>query len=216
MVPYHKDEEDQINSVIHADFQVSTSVSPTIQVNLDMTDHCTTDFYIWRMICLVPVWCISSICHMYTTDFAYDGPISLVPLSPSYPSSPVVLVALSVGLSLIRDIHQFDNGWNHYRYTTTIWFKESNSKWMKTSNLLMRNSHGVWGDFVIYWTYHICSIDQKITPHTRALYIGLHTGTRVPIGTKIHFEMYRYFTVSLRTVLAEKVPDSVKNPRYFE
>ena len=26
---------------------------------------------------------------MYTTDFAYDGPIFLVPLSPSYPSSPV-------------------------------------------------------------------------------------------------------------------------------
>ena len=26
---------------------------------------------------------------MYTTDFAYDGPIFLVPLSPSYPSSSV-------------------------------------------------------------------------------------------------------------------------------
>ena len=26
---------------------------------------------------------------MYTMDFAYDGPIFLVPLSPSYPSSPV-------------------------------------------------------------------------------------------------------------------------------
>ena len=26
---------------------------------------------------------------MYMTDFAYDGPIFLVPLSPSYPSSPV-------------------------------------------------------------------------------------------------------------------------------
>ena len=24
--------------------------------------------------------------HMYTTDFAYDGQIFLVPLSPSYPS----------------------------------------------------------------------------------------------------------------------------------
>ena len=33
---------------------------------------------------------ISSIRHMYMTDFAYDGPIFLVPLSPSYPSSPVV------------------------------------------------------------------------------------------------------------------------------
>ena len=40
-------------------------------------------------ICLVPVRCISSMCHMYTTDFAYDGPIFLVPLSPSYPSSPI-------------------------------------------------------------------------------------------------------------------------------
>ena len=26
---------------------------------------------------------------MYTADFAYDGPIFLVPLSLSYPSSPV-------------------------------------------------------------------------------------------------------------------------------
>ena len=60
-----------------------------IQVNLDMTDHCMTDFCIWRTICLVPVWSISSIRHMYTTDFAYDGPIFLVPLSLSYPSSPV-------------------------------------------------------------------------------------------------------------------------------
>ena len=38
---------------------------------------------------MVPVRCISSIRHMYTTYFAYDGPISLVPLSLSYPSSPV-------------------------------------------------------------------------------------------------------------------------------
>ena len=29
---------------------------------------------------------------MYTTDFAYDGPFLLVPLSLSYPSSPVFLV----------------------------------------------------------------------------------------------------------------------------
>ena len=41
-------------------------------------------------------------CHMYTTDVAYDGPIFLVPLSPSYPSSPVVtfwtaLVQMSLG-----------------------------------------------------------------------------------------------------------------------
>ena len=28
---------------------------------------------------------------MYTTDFAYDRPIFLVPLSPSYPSSPVIV-----------------------------------------------------------------------------------------------------------------------------
>ena len=60
-----------------------------IQVNLDMMDHCTVDFCIRRTICLVPVRCISSIRHMYTTDFAYDGQIFLVPLSLSYPSSPV-------------------------------------------------------------------------------------------------------------------------------
>ena len=28
--------------------------------------------------------------HMHMTDFAYDGPIFLVPLSTSYPSSPVL------------------------------------------------------------------------------------------------------------------------------
>ena len=44
---------------------------------------------IWRTICLVPVRSISSIRQVYTTDFAYDGPFFLVPLSLSYPSSPV-------------------------------------------------------------------------------------------------------------------------------
>ena len=43
-------------------------ISHILQVNLDMTDHCTT-------------------------DFAYDGPIFLVLLSPSYPSSPVLQIA---------------------------------------------------------------------------------------------------------------------------
>ena len=43
-----------------------------VQVNLDMTDHCLTDFSLWRTICLVPVRCISSIHDMYTTDFAYE------------------------------------------------------------------------------------------------------------------------------------------------
>ena len=55
-------------------------------------NHCATDFCIWRTIFLVPVPCISSLCHMYMTDFAYDGPIFLVPLSLSYPSSPVLLL----------------------------------------------------------------------------------------------------------------------------
>ena len=68
---------------------MTMQVKIVIQVNLDMTDHWTTDFCIWRTICLVPVRCISSIRHMYTTDFAYDGPIFLAPLSLSYPSSPV-------------------------------------------------------------------------------------------------------------------------------
>ena len=61
-----------------------------VQVSLDMTDHCMTDFCLWRTICSVPVPCISSMCHMYMTYFAYDGPIFLVPLSLSYPSSPVL------------------------------------------------------------------------------------------------------------------------------
>ena len=43
---------------------------------------------------MVPVRCISNIRHMYTTDFAYDGPIFLVPLSPSYPSSPVITTTI--------------------------------------------------------------------------------------------------------------------------
>ena len=33
---------------------------------------------------------------MYTTDFAHDGPIFLVPLSPSYPSSHVAVMAVVV------------------------------------------------------------------------------------------------------------------------
>ena len=58
-------------------------------------------FCIWRTICLVPVWCISSIRHMYTTDFANDGPIFLVPLSPSYPSSPVAFQEVKLTLTLV-------------------------------------------------------------------------------------------------------------------
>ena len=34
---------------------------------------------------------LSSIRHMYMADFAYDGPIFLVPLSLSYLSSPVYI-----------------------------------------------------------------------------------------------------------------------------
>ena len=75
-----------------------TSIWLAIQVNLDMTDHCTTDFCIWWTICLVPVRCISSIRHMYMTDFAYDGPIFLVPLSLSYPSSSVYVLG-----SVVKD-----------------------------------------------------------------------------------------------------------------
>ena len=70
----------------------------TIQVNLDMTDHYRTDFCIWWIICFVPVQCISSIRHMYTMDFAYDGPIFLVPLSLSYPSSPVFVTNFLVDI----------------------------------------------------------------------------------------------------------------------
>ena len=35
---------------------------------------------------------------MHMTDFAYDGPIFLVPLSPSYPSSPVLCDVFSQGI----------------------------------------------------------------------------------------------------------------------
>ena len=62
-------------------------------MNSDMTDHCTTDFLHMTDDMLGPSPMhvnLSSIRHMYTTDFAYDGPIVMVPLSPSYPSSPVV------------------------------------------------------------------------------------------------------------------------------
>ena len=84
------------------------------QVNLDMTDHCTTDFCIWRTICLVPVRCISSIRHMYTTDFAYDGSIFLVPLSPSYPSSPVYTCSIEKAFhsdEIFQSKTSFENIW---------------------------------------------------------------------------------------------------------
>ena len=80
---------------------VVVKVIVVVQVNLDMTDHCTTDFCIWQTICLVPVRCISNIRHMYTTDFAYDGPIFLVPLSPSYPSSSVVVVVVAAATVVV-------------------------------------------------------------------------------------------------------------------
>ena len=66
-------------SIIHQSGQLGYD-GPLYDGPLAMTD----------VICLVPVPCISSMCHMYMTDFAYDGPIFLVPLSLSYPSSPVL------------------------------------------------------------------------------------------------------------------------------
>ena len=42
-------------------------------------------------------------------------------------------------------------------------------------------------------------LSVKICVKKCILYIGLHTGTQVPIGTEIHFEKYWYFTDSLRT-----------------
>ena len=63
-----------------------------LQVNLDMTDHCMTDFCIWRTMCLVPVRCISYVFVICIWQILHinDGPIFLVPLSLSYPSSPVL------------------------------------------------------------------------------------------------------------------------------
>ena len=70
-----------------------------------------TDLCIWRTICLVPDRCISSIREMYTTDFAYDGPIFLVPLRPSYPSLPVLetIIILITIIILANDYNNDDN-----------------------------------------------------------------------------------------------------------
>ena len=74
---------------IFIDRNLHYKINIRIQVNLDMTDHCTMDFCLRRTKYLVLVPCISSMCHMYMTDFAYDVPVFLVQLSPSYPSLPV-------------------------------------------------------------------------------------------------------------------------------
>ena len=53
-----------------------------------MTDFWQHDrLYAWAMSHAYQV----NMCHMYMTDFAYDGPIFLVPLSLSSPSSPVLI-----------------------------------------------------------------------------------------------------------------------------
>ena len=72
-----------------------------VQVNLYMRDHCTTDFCLWWTICLVPVPCISSMFHMCMKDFAYHGPIILVPLNPSYPSSPVLSESYPISNNMV-------------------------------------------------------------------------------------------------------------------
>ena len=44
---------------------------------------------------------------MYMTDFAYDGPIFLVPLSLSYPSSPVLSMEVKQMITILglgRDV----------------------------------------------------------------------------------------------------------------
>ena len=43
---------------------------------------------------------------MYMTDFAYDGPIFLVPLSLSYPSSPVyIYIYIYIYIDIDIDIY---------------------------------------------------------------------------------------------------------------
>ena len=44
---------------------------------------------------------------MYTTDFAYDGPFFLVPLSLSYPSSPVLINRDVLKKTTIKEVHLF-------------------------------------------------------------------------------------------------------------
>ena len=43
-------------------------------------------------------------CHMYMTDFAYDGQIFLVPSSPSYPSLPVLGDCIAFCLFIAVDV----------------------------------------------------------------------------------------------------------------
>ena len=87
-----------------------------------MTDHCTADFCLWRMMCLVPVPCISSMCHMYMTDFAYDGPIFLVPLSLSYPCSPVCDITLCFVIAFYSQVwYQLFFDSVIYNVCTNIW-----------------------------------------------------------------------------------------------
>ena len=113
-----------------------------LQVNLDMTDNCTTDFCIWRTICLVLVWCISSMRHMYTTYFAFDGPIFLVPLSLSYPSSPVLVRKTCIIVIKVRYIYtspipvEFGN-------KPQVYWQRSTSHWLRCKQVMIMSAVGI-------------------------------------------------------------------------
>ena len=109
-----------------------------LQVSWDMTDQCTADFCIWQTLCLVPVRCISSIRHMYTTDFAYDGPIFLVPLSLSYPSSPVLQSESKVYLTQLHKYHSVRSYFIYnliYMWVIQVW-KTKHPHWSFKSQSL--------------------------------------------------------------------------------
>ena len=114
----------------------------------------------------MPCNCCSSVMHMLTRSyralpaliirslhFCIARAVLMLTTWCSYSAFRVLqnpadgIICLLLGLSLIRNIYRFDNRQNYYRYATSIRFSESNSKWMKTSNVLMRNgrsSHVGW------------------------------------------------------------------------
>ena len=63
-------------------------------------------------------------CQMYMTDFAYDGPIFLVPLSLSYPSSPVPNVSRKAPCSLILK-KEAELKLNHVLHGLEVYTKQS-------------------------------------------------------------------------------------------
>ena len=96
-------------------------------------------------------------CHMYMTDFAYDGPIFVVPLSLSYPSSPLVLGGAICVVDSLYAVVYISTLYVHYQEQTMGC--DPTSAYIHTNNILFCILY-VQFLFMFQFLFSVCSFSS--------------------------------------------------------